>query len=168
MKNQSLIYFLCLYAWILSSIGCKNNSIDTVKTTTAAPFDLTEARKSIDEKNAIFAKAFISGDSATMLNNYMKDGKMLPPNAEAAIGSAAMGKLIGEYLKFGIKEFHDETTALYGTEDNLIEEGNYLMGDGKGKILDRGKYIDVWRKVDGDWKVFSNLWNSSLPPGPCK
>ncbi|PWT95689.1 MAG: hypothetical protein C5B52_17385 [Bacteroidetes bacterium] len=131
-------------------------------------FDLTAMKKIIEEKNTAFAKAFVSGDSASMVNHYTVDGKIFPPNSEAVIGHAAIGPLISEYLKFGIKEFRDETTALYGNEDNLIEEGNFFMGDGKGKTIDKGKYIGIWKKIDGEWKVYSNMFNSSLPPASGK
>ncbi len=122
----------------------------------------------IKEKDDAFAKAFVTGDSAGLVNAYTEDGKIFPPNSEAVIGRAAIAGLISQYLKFGIKEFHDETTSLYGNEDNLIEEGNFFMGDGKGNTIDKGKYIDVWRKVNGDWKIYSNMFNSSLPAAAAK
>jgi hypothetical protein len=42
------------------------------------------------------------------------------------------------------------------------------MGDGNGNTIDKGKYIAIWRKEDGDWKIFSNMYNSNLPPAPVK
>jgi hypothetical protein len=42
------------------------------------------------------------------------------------------------------------------------------MGDDKGNTIDKGKYIDVWRKVNGDWKIYSNMFNSSMPVAPAK
>jgi hypothetical protein len=31
-------------------------------------------------------------------------------------------------------------------------------------VRDRGKYVVVWRKVRGDWKVAADIFNSDGPP----
>ena len=156
---------------LVISAGCSNNNKSTasdVGKDSSSAFDVSAMKKVIEEKNTAFAKAFVSGDSAYLVNHYTQDGKLFPPNSEAVVGRAAISVVISEYLKFGIKEFHDETTALYGNEENLIEEGNYFMGDGKGNTIDKGKYMDVWRKIDGEWKVYSNIFNTSMPAAPAK
>lgn len=33
----------------------------------------------------------------------------------------------------------------------------------EGKVEDRGKYLEVWRKFDGEWKVCVDMFNSDLP-----
>ena len=33
-------------------------------------------------------------------------------------------------------------------------------GDGT-KTVDKGNYIVVWKKDDGKWKIFRDIWNSS-------
>lgn len=131
-------------------------------------FNLDSVKAIIDQKNKAFAKAFITGDSAAMVNNYTVDAKLFPPNEDKVEGRDAIAKLISQYLKYGIKEFSDSTTAVYGNADNVVEEGTLFMGDGKGNTIDKGKYVEVWRKVDGDWKLYTDIWNTSLPPAPSK
>ena len=160
--KQFTFTFLILVAFIFLLSSCQDKMKENT-TEQKVAFNLDSTRKIIEEINNEFEKAFISGDSARMVNQYTQDGKLFPPNSAAVIGSTAIGQLVAQYLKFGVKEFRDETTALYGNEDNLVEEGNYFMGDGKGNIIDIGKYIDIWRKVDGNWKVYSNMWNTSMP-----
>jgi ketosteroid isomerase-like protein len=170
MKQICLFFLTITFAGILTP-GCGNNNNPSTASSvkdSASTFDVAAMKKTIEEKNSEFAKAFITGDSASMVNNYTQDGKLFPPNSAAVIGRPAIAALVSQYLKFGIKEFRDETTALYGNEDNLIEEGNYFMGDGKGNTIDKGKYIDIWRKVNGDWKVYSNMFNSSMPAASAK
>ena len=167
--NQVPFFLLAITFAGLLSIGCgNNNTASKTSTDSASAFDIHAMKKTIEEKDNGFAKAFITGDSATMVNSFTEDGKIFPPNSDAVIGRSAIAGLVSQYLKFGIKEFRDETTALYGNEDNLIEEGNYFRGDGKGNTIDKGKYIDVWRKVDGDWKIYSEIFNTSIPAAPSK
>ena len=43
-----------------------------------------------------------------------------------------------------IKEFREKTTAFYGNEDYLIDEGTYYLRYGKDNTVEKGKYINVW------------------------
>jgi ketosteroid isomerase-like protein len=169
MKHVLLFGLTILTIGILAT-GCSGNNASATEPTkdSVAKFDPASLKATIEAKNTAFAKAFVTGDSATMVDNYTPDGKIFPPNAPAFIGRAAIAGLVSSYLKYGIKEFKDETTALYGNEDNLIEEGNYLMGDGKGKTLDKGKYLVIWRRIGTDWKVYSDIFNSSSPAAASK
>jgi ketosteroid isomerase-like protein len=35
--------------------------------------------------------------------------------------------------------------------------------DKDGKQIDKGKYIVLWKKEDGKWKLFRDCYNSDLP-----
>lgn len=169
MKQISIFLMTMSLAGLVIT-GCKNNeTTSAINTKDSAPaFDVNAMKKIIEEKDNAFAKAFVTGDSAVLVNAYTQDGKIFAPNSDVVVGHAAIAKLMSQYLKFGIKKFTDETTALYGNEDNLIEEGNYYMGDEKGSTIDKGKYIAIWRKVNGDWKMYSDIFNTSLPLPPAK
>jgi ketosteroid isomerase-like protein len=32
-----------------------------------------------------------------------------------------------------------------------------------GPVDDMSKWIDIWKKIDGQWKVVVNIWNSDMP-----
>lgn len=52
--------------------------------------------------------------------------------------------------------------------DLAAERGTYQAswtGPKGKKIEDRGNYVTVWKKVDGQWKVLSDI-NTSEVPGP--
>ena len=129
-------------------------------------FDLAVMRKFIEEKNAQFTMAHVTGDSATIDNMFTHDAKVLPPNAEPVIGRAAIAKLTQDYIDFGVTEFREETTDFYGNEELLIDQGNYVMVYGPDKVVERGKYVNVWKKEEGTWKIYSNIWNANAPATP--
>jgi ketosteroid isomerase-like protein len=33
-----------------------------------------------------------------------------------------------------------------------------------GKVVDRGKYIVIWKREQGQWKLHRDIWNTSMPP----
>ena len=169
MKKFSIFFLTITFAGLLT-VGCGSNntaSTDSHKSN-ADTFDVTAMKKVIEEKNNRFTKAHITHDSAVMINIYTQDAKVFAPNSDVVIGRPAIAVVVSQYMKFDIKEFREETTAFYGNEDYLIDEGNYFMRYGKDNIIDKGKYLNVWKKEDGDWKIYSNIWNTNMPATPTK
>ena len=131
-------------------------------------FDLVAMRKVIEENNSRFTKAHVSGDAPLIDNMFTRDAKVLPPESPPVVGRTAIAKLTADYIAFGITEFSEETTDFYGNEDLLIDQGNYVMVYGKEKTVEKGKYVNVWKKEDGNWKIYSNIWNTNAPAAPAK
>jgi ketosteroid isomerase-like protein len=163
MKQHVFIYFKAIFFSVLIIIGCEkdNTHSTTAKNGSTDHFDLVAMKKFIREKNDQFTKAHITGDNAAIDTLFTSDGKSFPPNAEPVIGRETISKLTAEYIKYGVSEFHEETTELYGCEDMLIDQGNYTMTYGPDNTVEKGKYINVWKKVDGQWKIYSNMWNTN-------
>ena len=174
MKRHSSICFLISCCLALLALHCNQQPKTASDTRTAAnkdsavTFDVTAMKKIIDEKNNQFTKAHVTNDSAAIVNFFAQDAKVFAPNSDAVIGRPAIAVLVGQYQKFGIKEFREETTALYGNQDYLINEGIYFISYGKDNTIEKGKYLNVWKKVDGDWKLYTNMWNTNMPATPTK
>ncbi len=156
MNNR--IYVLLSFALVvmIALFGCQQES----------HFDVTAMKKIIEEKNNQFTKAHITGDSVFLVNIYTQDAKVFAPNSDVVIGRPAIAVLTSQYLNMDIKEFREETTAFYGNEDYLIDEGNYYFH--YDNTIEEGKYLNVWKKEDGDWKVYANIWNTNMPATPTK
>ena len=61
--------------------------------------------------------------------------------------------------------FGTDQLVLSSPGDMALDRGWYrLSAQGpNGPINDTGKYVVVWRKVDGKWKVASDIFNTDLP-----
>lgn len=134
----------------------------------ASSFDLAAMRKVIEEKNALFTRAHVTGDQALIDAMFTEDAKSLPPESEPVIGMAAISQLTADYIAYGVSEFSEETADFYGNEELLIDQGDYVMVYGKDKTTERGKYLNVWKKEGGVWKIYSNIWNTNAPATPQK
>jgi ketosteroid isomerase-like protein len=166
MSKKIIMPILSFAALLLSSCSSPEKPVEVVTTVikdSSSNFDPVAMQKLIEPRLKAFATAFTSGDSAGMVGMYTPDARIMPPNSPLVSGREAIGKMVGAYMKFGVKEFKDSTTALYGDRDNLIEEGVYSMGDGKGHLMDQGKYVEVWRQAEGQWKIYVDIFNSNLP-----
>jgi hypothetical protein len=125
-------------------------------------FDLEAARTIIARHNARFTEAHVSGDVAAIDALFLPDARSYPPGAPAAIGIQAIHALTVDFLKAGITEFREETTAFSGNAEQIVDEGVYVLTYGEG-VTERGKYINVWRQVNGNWRIQANIWNADPP-----
>jgi ketosteroid isomerase-like protein len=168
--KHSFVAALAIAAMAMGTVGCSERTGPSTPTTKSSAMnsDLAAMRKVIEENNARFTRAHVTGDGPLIDNMFTQDAKVLPPEAEPVVGRSAISKLTSQYIAFGITEFREETTDFYGNEDLLIDQGNYVMVYGKDKTLEKGKYVNVWKKEDGTWKIYSNIWNTNAPPAPAK
>lgn len=168
MKNATIVSVIAALA--MGITGCEQKPAPSASNTKAstAPFDLAGARKVIEENNARFTKAHVIGDGKLIDSMFTKDAKSLPPESEPVVGVAAISKLTAQYLAGGVSEFTEVTTDFYGNENLLIDQGDYVMVYGKEKTREKGKYVNVWKKEDGVWKIYTNIWNTNSPAAPAK
>ena len=129
----------------------------------SATFDITAVKSAIADANKAFSDAVIKGDSTALADLYTSDANMLPPNMPKAENHEAILGMAGGLVRMGIKSFSLESTDVYGDPDMVVEEGKYTVGDDKGKAVDEGKYIVLWKQENGKWKLYRDIWNSDMP-----
>lgn len=162
MKNFLLAIGLltCASHWI----ACNNQP----PAEAASSFDLNGARKIIDSLNQSFGSFVKQGDSAGIGSLYASDAKLLAPNGPAIQGASSIASAFGGIMKSGIAGAELKTVELWGTEALLSEEGTYTLSDKDGKVLDKGKYIVLWKNEEGNWKMYRDIFNSDMAPAPVK
>ena len=67
-------------------------------------------------------------------------------------------------MDMGIKTARLETVEAEGYADTAIEIGKYTLSGEAGNIMDRDKYVVIWKQEGGQWKLHRDIWNSSLTP----
>jgi ketosteroid isomerase-like protein len=126
-------------------------------------FNLEQVQNLIKEKTIRFTEAHITRDTAYLNNIVTLDARCYPPNSDAIVGRKAISELNEEWVNYGISEFVEKTEIFYGNEMYLIDEGTYYLRYGNDNIIDKGKYINIWTRENNQWKICSNIWNTSLP-----
>ena len=46
---------------------------------------------------------------------------------------------------------------------NWLKRAMYELYDAENKMIDKGKYVVVWKPVNGEWKLFRDIFNSDMP-----
>ena len=120
------------------------------------------SRSEIQAVNTTFMQGVEKGDAALVASLYATDARLLPPGAEATTGRG-----IQDYwqsiLDLGVTGCRLQTGNLEEHGDTAVEEGAYEIHVGTD-VVDRGKYVVVWRRQPtGDWKLGIDIWNSDKP-----
>ena len=167
MRNILLPFLLASFFFIVSC----NNSETTANTdkdsgnkmATEKSFDLSKARAAIDEDNGKFMDEFKKGDSTALAAHYATDGMVLAPNTDA-VKKDGLAALWGGLIRSGIKELKLTTTDIAGNDEMLSETGLYELYADNNKMVDKGKYVVVWKNENGSWKLFRDIFNTNQPP----
>ena len=91
------------------------------------------------------------------------DAKFMMSNSPAVLGRSNIQSTMSDYIKMGFAHIDGKTTDVWGNESLITEEGMYTLTAKDGKVMDHGKYIDVWKMEDGVWKVFRDCSSSDVP-----
>ena len=115
------------------------------------------------ENTKKFSQYIVNADYDNIRDSYTVDGKIFPNRRDIIVG----GDDIRKYwiLPEGVKTIKHKVTPqeikITGKEafDYGYYEGKTRRADGE-EISWRGKYVIIWRKVGGDWKIYLDIWNS--------
>lgn len=125
---------------------------------------MQDTRNAIRIANEKFMEVFKKGDAAAVAALYTQDGRLLPPGSQMVSGTEAIQSFWQGAMNQGIREARLETTDVEERQDIACEIGRYTLRiepEGGKTLTDRGKYVVVWKKEDGGWKLHIDIWNSS-------
>ena len=147
---------------MLSSCNNADTSRKITETQIKSSFDLTVVKKEIEEANQNFMDLVAKGDSVGLANSYTADAKFMSAGAPAVVGRANIQKAMSDIVNSGITKVDLRLKEVFGTEDLIAEEGELTLYV-KDKAVAEEKYIVLWKKEDGKWKLFRDIFNSNLP-----
>lgn len=124
--------------------------------------NLQEAKKAIANANLTYFDLYGKNDGS-ILSLYTQDACLMPPNAPAICGTEALAKDFKDTYAAGtVKSGKFMTTAIYGDALEFVtEEGSWQVFGADGQSIDEGKYLKLWKKTKGGWKMFRDAFNSN-------
>ena len=118
-------------------------------------------RNAIEAANKRFAEALGKGEAGKIADMYADGARVLPPNSPMVQERQRIQEFWQSVINMGAK-LSLSTTTVEAHGDVAHEVGTYdmiLPGDKR----DSGKYVVVWKRENGDWKLAVDIWNSNLP-----
>jgi uncharacterized protein (TIGR02246 family) len=130
--------------------------------------DLAAEKKAIRALADEWDAATAAKDVAANVAFHAPDGQMLPPGPLLVQGQDGLTKTWeGLFALPGVNLTIDTSKVVVAQGGDLAYEvGTYALAfDGEqGRVEDKGKYVVVWKKVEGTWKAAADIFNSDLPP----
>ena len=118
--------------------------------------------KIILENIKTFSEYYISGNYDALAKMYCIEGMILPPGADIIKGREAIKQRW--ILPDGVSvASHKITPTEISVKDNWAYDIGYYEGlsikKNGDKVNFKGKYVIVWKKEDGAWKIYADAWN---------
>ena len=133
---------------------------------------LANAQKPVDVSNEImaanesFMAALSEGDVDAIVSHYTDNARVMPPNLPLIEGKENIRGMWEATLAMGGMDLKVKTLTAEAFKKTAIEEGVYKVHAPDGQVVDEGKYIVIWKKVEGKWLLHQDIFNSNRPaPG---
>lgn len=148
---------------VFSFTSCNKKAEETKETIIESTFNLATAMAEIGAANKEFAAFVAATDSIGLSNLYTQDAKVMMTGAPSINGRNNIQSTMSGMMKSGISRLDLKTIEVWGTEDLITEEGEYSLFAGETKV-DYGKYMVLWKKEEGKWKLHRDVISSDVPP----
>jgi uncharacterized protein (TIGR02246 family) len=125
---------------------------------------LADLRGELEAAARAWEERFAASDAAGLAALYAEDAQLLPPQSEPVNGRAAIEKYWRSGMDQGAGEVKFEIFEVHAMGDLAADVGRFVFRDATGTEVDRGLYIVLWKKVGGEWRLFRDIWNSSVVP----
>ena len=123
-----------------------------------------DARAAIEAQNKKFMQAIEKGDGKAVADLYTANAMVLPSNSDFVKGRDAIKALFQGLIDSGVKGGSLTIVEVERFGDTATEVGVYTMKDASGQEIDKGKYIVIWKRENGQWRLHRDIFNSSMSP----
>ena len=144
-------------------MSCKKTDAPPPNVEKNLPFDMISAKTAIETQGEIFVSAMNKKDSVGLANCYTTDAKLMQPNANVTVGRQNIQKVFGQWMKAGLPKFAMKTVEVWGNENEMMAEEEWTFSDNEGKVLDKGKALELFKMENGKWKLHRDCYNSDMP-----
>jgi ketosteroid isomerase-like protein len=165
--TKSHLLIVAALAFAACNETSSDNSIAASTGKDSITFDISSARSAVEASNTRFMESIRKGDSVGVAAAYTSDALIMPANSEAISGKDA-APFWGSFIRMGVKDAKLITEEVIGNAELLAETGKYEIYLADNKLADKGKYIVIWKQVDGSWKMYRDIFTTSLPAAPAK
>ena len=138
-----------------------------VSCTTAPPPDTSaEDSLAIEAVSKRWVDAFNQGDATAVASLYTEEATLLEPNSPLVVGRENIQAMLQGFFDTNDLKLQLTVIELSVNGDMAHKVGKYTLTiqpeEGEA-ITDNGKYVEIWKRENGSWKMDVDIWNSSLP-----
>jgi uncharacterized protein (TIGR02246 family) len=125
-------------------------------------FSQSDAR--IRQLEESWQEAINAGDVDAVVALFAAEGRILPPGRPPLVGTAAIRQCVEDVAALPALSFEAESDSVEvaAAADLAYSRGRFRMawGEPGARQEKRGQYVVVWRKIEGEWRVLIDVFNS--------
>jgi uncharacterized protein (TIGR02246 family) len=168
-KQNSSLFAVAILALTVSFSSCSETKTAETETVAEMAFetapDMDAVKAKIQERENAFAVAQSAGDVESLIALFTDDAISMGSDQEALVGKDAiradMEANLSKRVEGNTSSF--EVSEVFGTEDLVTEVGIETNKNATGEVISKGKYMAIWKKVNGEYLVFRDIYNGDAP-----
>jgi len=123
---------------------------------------LAEAREAIAASNAIYWQSYARNEPRLFIERYAEDACILAPGEPAMCDKDAPARFFEASYAGGTRGGEFITQEVFGAGDDYVAEVGLIKVYGAaGELKGEGKYLVLWKKTPGGWKMFRDAFSSN-------
>ncbi|XP_077989265.1 uncharacterized protein LOC144443597 [Glandiceps talaboti] len=125
--------------------------------------DLADLKAVLAQRYVKFLELFAAGDVKGASEFYTEDCKFMAPGEVTKTGRQSVEEAFAGMRSSGITAMTLTIDELGGVDggDTLFERGHYELLKEDGSAADVGKYVVIWKKVNGVYELAVDCFNSN-------
>ncbi|XP_078694198.1 uncharacterized protein LOC144923496 [Branchiostoma floridae x Branchiostoma belcheri] len=124
--------------------------------------DLKTLKKEIQARNQKFMALYKANDMKGLAKLYTENCKVMAPGSDTEFGRDGVEKAFSGTWAGGVRDVGSKTEEVGPMGSDVIyERGTSTIKTEDGTVADEGKYVLIWKKVDGEWFIHIDIFNSS-------
>jgi ketosteroid isomerase-like protein len=166
MRNLGAAALLAVSSVLLSGCGTSTPATadsPAASTTATGSFDENAARRQILAADSAFVRAITSKHVDSLMVYY--DPSVVSLGKTAVKGTSDLRKSYDEAVKTNVRDVDFQSGGVNFSNDHSMawDYGTVTQtSDVKGKpVKTSGTYLNVWKNVDGRWKIVAEISNTT-------
>ncbi len=120
-------------------------------------------KEEIAQRYEALCAAIAAGDASEVVKFYSEDVYVMPPNLEPFSGRDAIRPIFQGMMDGGGRDMRLQTVEVFEQGEEITEIGTFQLYLTDGTMADSGKFIVVWKRIDGEIYIHRDIMNSNLP-----
>ena len=155
MKNCKFILGIALIIISIFSGISIVQAQTSVQTKAQNTNNIEGLKQDIESRTALYSKYLLEGDSISIAAMYAKDGSIGCAKGAEILSSA--GSWVRNSIKNDSRYVTFKTLTLHADGELLIETGTAEGRNKKGELKYSFNYLVVWKKENGEWKLYRDI-----------
>lgn len=127
---------------------------------------MDEDIRAITRATSDWVASFKAGDVPGSAAVVTEDVVLIPPNQPEVVGREALEAWVSSLFEaIEVEEASATVDEVRVAGDWAVSRGTWQMSGSAGgaPMSDTTRYVLIWERHNGSWKIAYDLWNSSLP-----